>query len=70
MRDAYVDNVKDIKVKEKENMCLLHMKVFTSQIQSRSLLKPHWCVRPRLGDALLALITIFACSPFHNKIEH
>ena len=41
-----------------------------SKIQSRSLHKPRWCARPRLGDARSVPITIFACSLLHYKVEH
>ena len=58
------------KIKITRKHCLPYMKIFKAKIQSKSLHKPSWCARPRPGNAQSASITIFACSLFHNKIEH
>ena len=72
LKDTQADDVKanTIKENEKENTCLLYMEVSLAKIQSRSLHSHHWCARSRTGDARSALITIFACSLLHDKIEH
>ena len=70
-RDGCVDDVKaTVLNKNKNNRCLLFMKMFTSQnplmIITQTLLASH----PRLGDARSAPLLIFTCFLLHEKIRN